>query len=273
MRNKQGVDPGAIGLHKGLQVLVHVQDEVDQEGNEFHGPGLSGLVPRRPVASYNARCERLPPRPESPHPPSHPGAARRADQPDRRGRGGRAPRLGGARTGGTTRWTLAPPRSHCGCRPVASGSSAWKTTASASCARNCPPPSSANATSKIASLHDLEAVDTMGFRGEALAAICSIAEVSVLTRTDEGAAPRLAAGRAAAASCQPHRPRARHHGGGARAVLRHARAAQVPQIRKHRAGPLHRGRAPPRAGPARGGLCHLARRQSWSRNGAPWRPT
>jgi DNA mismatch repair protein MutL len=45
-----------------------------------------------------------------------------------------------------------------------------------------------HATSKIASLHDLEAVDTMGFRGEALAAICSIAEVSVLTRTEEGAA-------------------------------------------------------------------------------------
>ncbi len=45
-----------------------------------------------------------------------------------------------------------------------------------------------HATSKIASLHDLEAVDTMGFRGEALAAICSIAEVSVLTRTEEGSA-------------------------------------------------------------------------------------
>lgn len=43
-----------------------------------------------------------------------------------------------------------------------------------------------HATSKIASLNDLEAVDTMGFRGEALAAICSIAEVSVLTRTEEG---------------------------------------------------------------------------------------
>lgn len=45
-----------------------------------------------------------------------------------------------------------------------------------------------HATSKIASLNDLESVGTMGFRGEALAAVCSIAEVSVLTRTEEDAA-------------------------------------------------------------------------------------